>query len=376
VARVRIALVVQGGADRSGRERVVPALLWLVERLARSHDVHVFALRHEARPAHYPLLGAAVHDLGGRRAYPGLGLVQLAPRLLRWLGRFGRFDVIHAYRGGAPGLLAAIASRATGAPLLLTLDGGELVGLPEIGYGLQLRLRDRFQLRVALRRAGRVTVGSRYMMRLALERGIVPAPEQLPWGVDTALFAPGAAPEGERLIHVANLNAVKDPITLLRAVRRVADVRPAVRLDVVGEDTLGGFVQRSCAELGLARLVTFHGFRTSDAVAGLMRRSALHVVSSLHEAACAAVLEAAACGVPSVGTAVGHVADGHPERARAVPVGDAPALADAILALLGDPDRRRAMGRAALAWARAHDADSTAARFAALYAALSRGARG
>ena len=42
--RMRIGLVVSGGVDRSGRERVTPSLLWLVERLARRHDVHVFVL--------------------------------------------------------------------------------------------------------------------------------------------------------------------------------------------------------------------------------------------------------------------------------------------------------------------------------------------
>src|SRR5262245_32019200 len=33
--QVKIVIVVPGGFDRSGRERVIPALLWLTERLAR-----------------------------------------------------------------------------------------------------------------------------------------------------------------------------------------------------------------------------------------------------------------------------------------------------------------------------------------------------
>ena len=43
---MRIGLIVSGGFDRSGRERVTPSLLWLVERLARRHDVHVFVLHY------------------------------------------------------------------------------------------------------------------------------------------------------------------------------------------------------------------------------------------------------------------------------------------------------------------------------------------
>lgn len=44
---MKLALVVPGGVDRSGEFRVIPVLLALVERLARAHDVHVFALRQE-----------------------------------------------------------------------------------------------------------------------------------------------------------------------------------------------------------------------------------------------------------------------------------------------------------------------------------------
>jgi len=43
---MRIGLVVTGGVDRSGRERMLPGIVWLIERLARRHDVHVFVLHH------------------------------------------------------------------------------------------------------------------------------------------------------------------------------------------------------------------------------------------------------------------------------------------------------------------------------------------
>jgi hypothetical protein len=36
--------------DESGTERVIPAFLWFIERLARRHDVHVFALAQEPHP--------------------------------------------------------------------------------------------------------------------------------------------------------------------------------------------------------------------------------------------------------------------------------------------------------------------------------------
>ena len=85
------------------------------------------------------------------------------------------------------------------------------------------------------------------------------------------------------------------------------------------------------------------------------------MLSSRHEAAGVAVLEAAACGVPTVGTDTGYVADWSPDAAWSVPPGDADSLADAIGLLLLDRERREAMGRHAERRARSYDADWSAA---------------
>jgi len=367
---MRIALVVRGGFHPSGRDEVIPALLWLVERLARRHDVHVFALRHLAQPGRYPLLGATVHDLGGAGA-TGWAALRVLRRLTKGLGGVAP-DVIHAYMGSEPGALAALAGRMLRVPVLVTLDGNELVRLPEIGYGLELGRRGRLLLALATRLASRLTVCSGYMEGLARSRGL--AVERVPLGVDLRLFAPAPAPPGPpwRLLHVAHLNPVKDQATLLEALRRVVDREPAVHLDIVGRDTLDGAVQARAAALDLARHVTFHGLRPVDELPAFYRGCHLLVQSSRHEAAAVAVLEAAACGRPAVGTAVGYVADGAAERAVATPAGDPGALAGAVLALLRDEPRRDRIAAAAARWARAHDADWSAARFEEIYGRLVR----
>ena len=111
--------------------------------------------------------------------------------------------------------------------------------------------------------------------------------------------------------------------------------------------------------------VTFHGFQPPTRP---RPHGAHHLVSSRHEAAGVVVLEAAAAGVPTAGTKVGYVADWSPERAVAVPVGDAAALASAAIALLEDAPRRERIAAAARAWALTHDADWTAEQFERIYA--------
>jgi len=157
---------------------------------------------------------------------------------------------------------------------------------------------------------------------------------------------------------------------LLRAVQLVQDQLLGVRLDIVGEDFLDSALQEMAAELGLSEVVHFHGPLDHEAIVPLYRQAHLYLQASWHESQGVAVCEAAACGVPTVGTAVGLVADLAPAAAYIVPADDAAAMATAILTLLGDRPQRERLGRAAQAWARAHDADWTAATFAALYRQL------
>ena len=65
------------------------------------------------------------------------------------------------------------------------------------------------------------------------------------------------------------------------------------------------------------------------------------------EAGPVVVLEAATMGIPCVGTAVGHLAEWHPEAALAVGVGDFRALSAAVRQLAHDETLRLRLGQAA-----------------------------
>jgi glycosyltransferase involved in cell wall biosynthesis len=366
---MRIGLVVTGGVDRSGRERVTPSLLWLIERLARRHDVHVFVLHYYPRPCTYPLLGATVHDIGrveGRRV---LRPIRRRQRLAAAIEANGRFDLLHAYQG-IPAVVCAPIARRLRVPLIVTLDSGELAAIGDIGYGLQRRWLDRRGIASAARAAARVTVATSFMAGLVPEDFSRDPVEVIPFGIDASAFPPATRVEAPpwRLLRVASLNRVKDYPTLLRALTQLVDRRLEVHLDIVGEDTMDGSTQALARALGLESRVTFHGFQATDRLAAFCARAHLHVVSSRHEAAGVVVLEAAGTHLATVGTAVGYVADWHPDRALAVPVDDPAALATAIDEMLHDPPRRDRVASAARAWTLAHDADWTAEQFERIYA--------
>jgi len=374
---VRIGFVAAGGFDRSGRERVTPALLSLVERLARDHDVHVFVLDYCPRACTYPLAGATIHDVGRVTAPPGLRRHRLRRRLAYAIDRVGGLDVLHAYMGVPAGIATAAAASSRGIPVVATLDSGELVSLDDVGYGLQRRWIDRRAVAAVTRMASRITVCTEFMWKQQTLRA--PSVHIIPIGVDARAFPAGELTEGPpwRLLRVASLNRVKDYPTLLHAFRMVVDRLGDVSLDVVGEDTLNGAVQALARALGLDAHVAFHGVQPNDRVAAFYAHAHLHVSASRHEAAGVTTLEAACANVPTVGTAVGYVADWTTgsdacERAVGVPVGDAAALAEGIVALIRDPARRSRTAASARGWATAHDADWTAARFVTLYREIAR----
>ncbi len=370
---MRIGWIVPGGFDRSGRKAVIPALLSLTERLAREHDVTVVVLHQEPEPCRYSLLGAEVVNLGrAPEAWPDLISFPRLRRMMRELATMGRcWDVLHGFWISESGVMAALAGRLWRVPVVVSVGGGELAWVPEVDYGGGRHWYCQSQAKVALQWADAVTVGSHYAQRPL--SAMAPRSRVVPLGVDTACFdGPVQRPDGPpwRLIHVASINRVKNQGMCLRALRRVADRLPGVHLDVVGEDWLDGDIHRMVDELGLAETVHFHGWLDSEALVPLLRRAHLYLQSSWHESQGVAVCEAAATGLPTVGTPVGVVAELAPAAARVVPHDDDGVMAEAILTLLRDRQQRVRLGQAAQHWAREHDADWTAATFEAIYREL------
>jgi glycosyltransferase involved in cell wall biosynthesis len=201
---------------------------------------------------------------------------------------------------------------------------------------------------------------------------------RLPLGVDLESWPavpPTPRPDGRpfRLIHVASLNAVKDPETLLATMARLRDRGARFILDVVGEDLTGGRVRAQAATLGLGDVVRFRGQLDQTAVRERMLDADLLVMTSRHEGGPMVLAEAALSGVPTVGTHVGQIAEWAPDGALTAPVGNGAALADSIAKLMDDDGLRMRIAAAAQRRALAEDADWSAARIDDLYREVTAG---
>jgi glycosyltransferase involved in cell wall biosynthesis len=366
-------MLVRGGVDRSGTDRVIDALLWQIERLARRHELHVFSTHQEPAPGEWDLLGARVHNVGSARG--------TFRRLFASFGREHRakpFDLVHAFFGW-PAVHAAVIGWRHQLPVLFHAAGGEFVHLRDAGYGMRATLPGRFGLRIALAGATRVTVASEAMQQLAAAHGV--SAERVPLGVALDRWPirapqPRDATQPIRLVHVGDIRPVKDQETLMRAAATLRDANVPFTLDMAGLGTLDGALRQSPTAQQLGDCVRWHGVLRRPALRALMEESDLLVMSSRHEAGPLVVLEAAIAGVPTVGTAVGHIAEWTATGSVAVGVGDASGLADEIAALAADEPRRLAVAQEAQRRAISIDADYTAAAFEGIYAEMIAARRG
>jgi glycosyltransferase involved in cell wall biosynthesis len=202
-------------------------------------------------------------------------------------------------------------------------------------------------------------------------------------GVDTARFHSGVS--GKTVRDALGLGATRKVVGVVANIRGskghryfiqaaplvLRDVRDA-RFLIVGDGVGFEDVRRHVHEMGLEASVIMTGFRR-DIPEVLAALDVLVLPSIRSEAISQVLLQALAVGTPVVATAVG----GSPEiirddeTGRLVPPADAAALAGAILALLRDPARARALGRAGQALVQArYTVDATMACTTALYATL------
>jgi len=150
------------------------------------------------------------------------------------------------------------------------------------------------------------------------------------------------------ILGVGRLTAQKDFATLIAAFAQAREQRPC-RLLIIGEGEERPRLEALAARLGVRHAVDLPGFQANPLA--LMRAARLLALSSRFEGFGNVLVEALYCGIPVVSTDCPHgprevLGDG--AFGRLVPVGDAQALAAAIVATLDEPaDRQRLQARAA-----------------------------
>jgi glycosyltransferase involved in cell wall biosynthesis len=170
-------------------------------------------------------------------------------------------------------------------------------------------------------------------------------------GVDLRSFQV-ATQRPERQTHaivgfVGRLSPEKGPDVFLQAARQVLSSQPNVEFVVAGAGPEQSALEGLSRELGITGRVRFLQYVSN--MPALYQQFDLLVSASRREGLPIAILEAMASGVPVIATAVGEVPKiiDHGRTGLLAPSDCAPALAEAMLQLIQDPLKRRALSRAA-----------------------------
>ena len=280
-----------------------------------------------------------------------------AYRDLRRLFRARSFDVVHTHSSKA-GILGRMAAWRERVPVVVHTVHGQAF------HPYQAAWRNRIYIlaeRFAARRCHRIYSVAQAMIDQCVAARVAP-PEKYQVvysGMDMDAFAGAKADAGLRarlgippdalvVGKVARLFELKGHEYLVQAAPTIVERFPNACFLLVGDGNLREPIENEAARLGLRERFVFAGLVAPSEVCRYTALMDVLVHLSLREGLPRTVVQALASGVP----AVGFPLDGTPEvilegrTGHLCPTGDSAAVAEAVCGLLGDPERRRAMGAA------------------------------
>jgi glycosyltransferase involved in cell wall biosynthesis len=355
-----------GGVDAGGQNNHVADLACALAEAGHEVDVYTrrdgpdrpetIAMRDGVRVVHVPAGPAA--------PVPKHRLLPMMPQFGDWLAERwstgdARPDVAHAHFWMS-GLATLSAARRTGVPVVQTYHAlgsvrrrhqGAADDSPSGRIAYERTLGQQVDLVIA---QCRDEVGE--LLRLGVPRARITL---IPSGVDQRRFGPvgPVAPRTAgraRILTVGRMVERKGFADLVRAMAAV----PAAECVIVGGDAgrdlaadpLGRRLRALADSIGLGDRLRLVGAVPRDDMARWYRSADVLAAVPWYEPFGLTPLEAMACGVPVVASAVGGLVDSVADRVTGVlvPPRDPDSLSTALRRLLAEPMRRQAYGTAAL----------------------------
>jgi glycosyltransferase involved in cell wall biosynthesis len=363
--RIRVLMLIESlDYDPGGAERVVLALATSLPE--DKFEVSICTTRPVEGELLERVRSAGVHHLGlDRRTRLDL----LAWRRLARFLREHRIDVLHAHMWGS-NFWGCVIGRISGVPAVVA---------HEHSWAYKGKPYRRFLDGYVIGRLATVflTVANRDLMVewehvpeqkvKLMPNPYIPRPPSANGDLRAEL---GVGAEVPLVGTAARMRPEKQLEVLIDAFAGVVRTFPAARLLLAGDGPCRPRLERHAASLGLADRVHFLGMREDIDV--ILRGLDVAAMSSRFEGSPLFGFECMAHGVPLVATAVGGLNDvfENDRTALLVPAHDSAALADSIVTLLRDRDRRERIAGAAHAELENYTIERVVARYVELYERL------
>lgn len=341
--------------DGGVAEHVVQVALHLGDQ---GYEVVVAGPRETAGYAALAAAGIEVHRLPVGRGYGRPQDEARAVGRLTGLVREGGFDLVHCHSAKA-GVLGRLAARRTGVPAVYSPHG-----LPFVGpvSAMRRRFATFAERRLGSRTAAYLFV-SEAERRFAQEAGVGSGrPMHV---VHNGCTADASTPPDPALRALAGTGPLAAMVTVLRPAKGVEaflDAAPAVlaavpdgRLALVGDGPMHAAFSARVRERRLDAEPRFAMLPWRPPMAAQLKALDVLVLPSEMEAFPMALVEAMAHGVPQIASAVGGIPEAvTPATGLLVAPRDPGGLAEAIAALLSDPQRRARLAAGSRARHTAH----------------------
>jgi glycosyltransferase involved in cell wall biosynthesis len=357
---MKILMMASGTPHSSLTHRIVALGRELV---ARGHEVTMIAPSFD-KHSHWKLDNPATMD-GITMVYP----VQFRTRsfllnLLPYVVSAGlevlrrRYDVLYLYKPTPITIVGVLARLVKRRPVVLDMDdlGSEVMrieGQPKLIWRL-VELCER----LAARQARAIVAASRLLegeFRARFPRKTV---LRLPNGVDPQEFTPaaGTSERPVRIVFFGMLSRTRIVAPLIEALPEVIERvgREAVAVEILGDGPCRGELEALADRLGVSANITFRGWTTFEQLGEYAAEGDIAICVMPDERTTAAcsnqkVFQYMALGLSPIVSRVGdlplYVEDG--QAGLVVPASDSAALAEAIVELMGRPEKRQALAKRA-----------------------------
>ncbi len=286
-----------------------------------------------------------------RQGFHGLWGFFAYPFLRRWLIALHRqyhFDLVHAHYASPCGVIALLARRWMGVPIVLSIHGADVT------YTAKQNPISAAVIRWVFRNVDVIIANSTWTARQIVRYGgrdskkvqIVRlggnAPKEIPKTI------PSPQDGVVSLLSVGYLEERKGHAYVLRAIKQLRDEGYNLRYVIVGEGSQRELLETVAEALGIADIVSFEGYKPHSEVWPYFAECDIFVLPSWNEAFGIVYIEALSLGKPVIGCE----GEGGPEDLKAlgdcielVKPRDVGSLLGALKRLISDPERRAQMGR-------------------------------
>lgn len=333
----------------------------LAQSLSKKAEVHVVC--SELDTEKYIPKNIIIHPLGRLIEVKYFGYIfnlMVNPIKFYRISRKEKFDVINAHPSFPSGF-TALPAKLLGIPIICTSHKGDI----SVNFARRNKFIS-FLTKLTLKLSDLTTVVSKSMIQEAIDAGSGSSKIRvvyngidlrIPKIADTTIYRRYKIGRDDFIIlFLGRLHPQKYPGDLIKAFPKIVEKVPNAKLIFAGKGEEESKLKRMAKDLNLSNNVIFAGLVLGDKKWGLLNNCDVFVLPSAIEGHPITVIEAMACSKPVIATNLGPF----PEMIRAGETGllvplHAPAeLADAIIELALDADRRNEMGIKARRYAEEH----------------------